>query len=150
MRTLDRASGSALVVLGLFAAQQALVIGVGRPAEPGGGVMPLAIGLALVVTGLSIALAAGRRTGRPAWPASARRGPMLRVVGATISYFALVGWAGFLLSTALFLGYLFRAWGRYPWWLVALLTVVLAGGLYAVFDLWLRNPLPAGVWRDLR
>ena len=55
-----------------------------------------------------------------------------------------------LIATTAFLGYLFRAWGRYPWWLVALLTAALAGGLYAVFDLWLRNPLPAGIWRDLR
>lgn len=139
-----------LVVLGLGAAHQALAIGLGRAAEPGGGLMPLVVAMTLVATGLAIALAAGRGQAPPAWPDGARRVAMARVAGATALYFALVPWAGFPLSTVLFLGYLFRAWGRYPWWLVALVALGLTGALHAVFDLWLRNPLPPGIWRELR
>lgn len=141
----DRLSGGVLIATGLFAAQQGLDMGLGHAAEPGGGFMPVLVGLAIVACGARLA-AGARAAGPPRWPAGARRRQMLVVIAATVAYFALVDVLGFLAATALFLAGLLRWWGRYAWWLVAALTVTLAGGLWVVFGVWLRNPLPRGLW----
>ncbi len=101
--------------------------------------------VALVLVGGYLLIARGRPRARPSLPAGAVRSQMLWSGGALIVYGALVRYLGYTASTLVGSTALFRTMGRYRSTTCLFLGVVTTGGLYLVFRVWLRQPLPTGL-----
>jgi len=69
---------------------------------------------------------------------------VLSVLIPTAVYVGLVGWLGIYLPSALFVALFMRWLGKYPWWLVALVSIGNSVVFYLVFEVWFLVPLPKG------
>jgi len=66
------------------------------------------------------------------------------VMGALTAYALLLSSLGFILCTALFVGFMLRAMKPQGWLLVIAGGILSALGTYAIFELWLKAQLPRG------
>jgi hypothetical protein len=57
----------------------------------------------------------------------------------------LLEWLGFLFTTFLFVWFLLKIVERRGWGFSVGVAALVAGASYAVFDLWLKAQLPAGL-----
>jgi putative tricarboxylic transport membrane protein len=139
---LGRGLAVLLAGVGLAAAVEAWrSIPLGTADDPGAGLLPLVLGLAVAALGGATAL--GR-----AWPPEAplERGRALAVGGTVVAWALALPYLGFAVTTIAALFLLGRAIGRVP---VARLLVfaVLAGGAAVIlFRGLLKMPLPRGPW----
>jgi hypothetical protein len=69
---------------------------------------------------------------------------VLSVLIPSAVYVALVGWLGIYLPSALFVALFMRWLGKYPWWLVALVSIGNSVVFYLIFEVWFLVPLPKG------
>lgn len=134
--------GVAAVVYSLFK------LNMGNLATPGPGMLPFLSGLGIVVLTL-LWLGANLKNitkGEPLWGNSEWVNPVILVI-LTIVYTALLEYAGYIISTMLFV---------FGWQIVIehrkiasslLIAGVCTAGLYLVFVTLLRVPLPAGILR---
>lgn len=162
----DRGIGIAAGLLGLAIIGETLRL----PEEtltggPGTRFLPLLLGA--IIAGLGALLAAGRPGGarlpahgvpgtpgpgareeEPAAPGAGRREPRRRIwltLAAVGAYAVAFERLGFLPASPLFLSGLLLAYGERRWPVVAGVAGAATALAYAVFALWLRVPLPAGV-----
>jgi hypothetical protein len=114
---------------------------------PGPGFLPRWIAAGLLGTGLVLTVQGIRaRVLQEAipWPTAggwARVGLML---GALAVSLVLLDKLGFLLTTTLFMGVVVFGLGVRSWRMLASIPLLAAIGLYVVFAVWLRVPLPKG------
>ncbi len=71
---------------------------------------------------------------------------VLIVMGALVAYILLVRTAGFLICTALFMGFLLRTVVPQRWPTVISVAVITALASYGIFELWLKAQLPRGIF----
>jgi len=69
---------------------------------------------------------------------------VLSVLIPSAVYVGLVGWLGIYLPSALFVAGFMRWLGKYPWWLVALVSIGNSVVFFFVFEVWFLVPLPKG------
>ncbi|HXZ52409.1 MAG TPA: tripartite tricarboxylate transporter TctB family protein [Burkholderiales bacterium] len=69
---------------------------------------------------------------------------VLAVLIPTVIYVALVGWLGIYVPSALFVALFMRWLGKYPWWLVALVSIGNSVVFFLIFEVWFLVPLPKG------
>ncbi len=69
---------------------------------------------------------------------------VLAVLIPTAIYVALVGWLGIYVPSALFVALFMRWLGKYPWWLVALVSIGNSVVFFLIFEVWFLVPLPKG------
>jgi putative tricarboxylic transport membrane protein len=145
----DLATATFWLFFSLAAAVESYRLGLGHVRAPGPGFVPFVIALtfaALSVLLLAQSLAAKRPT-RKAAAAAEKRNPVkvVSVIGALLLYVLFLETAGFIISTFLLLAALLKLAGELRW-LSILITATLATiSTYALFHLWLRVQLPAGV-----
>jgi putative tricarboxylic transport membrane protein len=116
---------------------------------PGPGFLPLLISFGIIGAGLVLIVAA-YRGGRPEakaipWPPPsgwARVGLMLAAMTAS---FLLLEALGFVVVTVLFMAVMVYCLGERSWRILATVPLLSAIGLYLVFAVWLRVPLPKGI-----
>jgi putative tricarboxylic transport membrane protein len=143
--TIDRVSGSALVLLGLFIMWERRVLPLGTHGQPGPGYLPLLLAVLLVVLGGLLVLrgggAAPLRT--VVWPEAPHA---LAILACTVFATALLERFGYRVTMVIVLGFLFGVMERLRLWQVAVLTLGLSLGTFWLFDSLLRVPLPRGGW----
>ena len=126
----------------------ALQLPAGTRAQPGPGLFPLLVGIALVMTaavhGLGVTLA-------PPPPAASvstgARRRVLAVLGAFVGFGLLLPRVGYLAAALVFVAAALRQLGA-SWRLALLVAALAATASHLVFVLVLDVPLPRGTWLD--
>ena len=134
--------GAALVplLLGLAGAVGSIQLGLGDLLDPGAGLWPFVICLALV--GCSTALLIGGRRFRNAERFTPRSLRVLAAIAGISLFVAVVPYVGFEFPSILLIFAWVRFFGREPWWLSAVLAVALTTAFWLLFVLVLQIPLP--------
>ncbi len=149
MRRAEIGSSLFWLALGVYVCIHALVLGIGRPNEPGPGFMFFLGGVLLSLFSIihvceAFALKEDRNEPQsPLWAG-------LKWKKVVMVFVFLCAWTyffdhlGFFVSTFLLLVLLFRSVEPIKWWVsifVALVTVVVS---YLFFSVWLKVPFPQG------
>lgn len=143
--TIDRVSGSALVLLGLFIMWERRVLPLGTHGQPGPGYLPLLLAVLLVILGGLLALRGGGSA--PLRTVVWSEAPhALAILACTVFATALLERLGYRVTMVIVLGFLFGVMERLRLWQVAALTLGLSLGTFWLFDSFLRVPLPRGGW----
>jgi hypothetical protein len=151
-RSLDgRVGGAILVVLGALALGEAWRLSRLREALVAGAVVgddtfPLIVGAALVVLGGYLFFAAPPPAARVTLPSGPLRWQMLGGAATLVAYWLLVPWLGYTAATAIASTALYRGMGGYRWPAAVALGAVSTAILHLAFRVWLRQPLPAGLF----
>jgi putative tricarboxylic transport membrane protein len=113
----------------------------GTADDPGPGVLPLVLGLAVGGLGVSTALAR-------AWPATApiERARALAGAGAVVVWALALPYLGFAVTTVAALFLLGRAMGPAPAARLLIFALLAGGGASLLFRGLLKLPLPRGPW----
>lgn len=138
------ARGCALLfaVVGVGAALEALrAMPMGTPDDPGPGMFPLVLGLAVGALGVATAFTR-------AWPlvAPIERTRTLVAVSAVVGWAAALPYLGFLITTVAALVVLGRVIGPAPIDRLLVFALLAGGGASLLFRGLLKLPLPRGPW----
>ncbi len=145
----DQASSGFLFFIGLAIALGAVRYKLGTFSAPDSGLMPFLVGLAisfLAAIGF-IHATLGRRQGAGWVPLfkGLRWEKVLIVLAALAGYVLLVKTLGFLICTALFIGFLLKAVAPQRWSTVFAVALTTALVSYGIFQVWLKAQLPSGI-----
>lgn len=148
MRRRDALSGAFWLLVGAGVTAAGWDLELGSVSDPGSGFMMFWIGLIMMALSLVVVVSAVR-------PGAAPEPPVWvgvrwsRVAGVLVAL-ALYGWAlprlGFIVTTTLVMGFLFKAVEPQRWSVALGGAVVSALVAYVVFKVWLGAQLPAGVF----
>lgn len=144
----DQASSSVLFVVGVAIAIGSEGYELGSLSAPSSGLVPFLAGLGVCLfSAVGFVQATLHRqdqeTRAPLFEGTAwRRGAL--VVAALVAYVLFLKPLGFLLSTALFIGFLLRAIAPRRWSVVIGMAILTALACYGVFEWWLKAQLPKG------
>jgi putative tricarboxylic transport membrane protein len=144
----DQASSGALFAAGLAICLGAVRYRLGTFAQPDSGLVPFLAGARICLfCAIGFIQATARRSRGVGW-VSPFTGvfweKVLAVAVALVAYVLLLKPLGFLLCTALFVGYLLRAIEPQRWTIVVSVAVITALASYGMFELWLHAQLPKG------
>jgi putative tricarboxylic transport membrane protein len=145
----DQISSAAWFFIGLLILIFSIPYGLGEVHSPGTGFMPFYTGLAMCALSALIFMEATRAKKSGAKWENPLKGtlwvkPLIALV-ALIVYALLMDKLGFILATALLVGFLLRGIHPQKWSVViggAILTSLVT---YLVFQVWLKTQLPAGI-----
>jgi hypothetical protein len=140
--TLRRGFALGLAALGLAAAAEAWRrIPIGTADDPGPGLVPLVLALAVAALGVATALT-------PGWPSatSLERGRVFTMMVVLVVWVIVLPHLGFTLTTVAALLLLGRAHGGVMGWALGAFAVLTAGGAAVLFRVVLAIPLPRGPW----
>jgi putative tricarboxylic transport membrane protein len=113
---------------------------------PQAGYFPFYIGAILCIASvinLVSALAAARRE-HSDFVEIGKLKLVFSVLIPTAVYTALIGPLGLYLASTLFIAFFMRWLGKYPWWLVATVSIGNSVVFFLVFEVWFKIPLPKG------
>lgn len=113
---------------------------------PEAGYFPFYIGVILCIASiinLARALAAARRDNSDfvEWGALKL---VFAVLIPTAIYAGLIGPLGLYVASSIFIAFFMRWLGKYPWWLVALVSIGNSVVFFLIFEVWFKIPLPKG------
>jgi hypothetical protein len=145
----DQASSGAFFLFGLAIALGAVRYKLGTFSAPDSGLMPFLVGLAIsFLAGIGFILSTLERRRGTGWIPLVKgvrwkRG--LIVLAALASYILLVRTLGFLICTALFIGFLLKAVVPQRWSTVLAVALITALASYGIFEVCLKAQLPRGI-----
>lgn len=144
MTRADGWSGPLLLVLSLYVALESWRLGLGTYSRPGPGFFPFYSSFVLGLLALILTLRAwrGALEREEAW---GKWISILLVALAMLGFALLLDRLGFLLTTFLFIGSLLYVVERRDWIVSLGAAALTALAAYAIFELWLRAQLPAGI-----
>ena len=144
----DRFSALFFFALAIFICQQSMGIGVGTLHRPGPGLMSFGAGVGIGLLALAFLIQTFFSKKGPAGSDQDKgSGGKVKTVSICISLFiytTAVNWLGFVLSTLLFVLFLFRTVESESWWRSVMKAVLVTIGNYLVFVVWLGVKLPRG------
>ncbi len=146
----DQASGAIWLLIGLTITIASLGYGLGTLDSPQTGFMPFLAGSAITFFSCIGFIQATILQKRGVVWKSILKGfhwekPLI-VLGALFAFIYLLPRLGFLISTVLFLGFLFRVVKPLGWGIVICGSIILALGAYGIFEVWLKAQFPEGPW----
>jgi putative tricarboxylic transport membrane protein len=148
----NRRAGSLIfLAVGIYGLVFSTQIPMGRWAEPGPGIFPLALSVLLCLSGILGWIGAGKGAKgevRVRWADFIGRGVTpFRITVLTAAFILILGRAGYLVTSLLYLFLLFLWVSRYPWWKALGLALLLGTGGWVFFDRVLAIDLPKlGFW----
>lgn len=113
---------------------------------PEAGYFPFYIGVLLCIASvfnLLAALSAARRDDRDFVELSKLK-LVFSVLIPTAVYVGLIGSLGLYLASTVFIAFFMRWLGKYPWWIVAAVSIGNSVVFFVVFEVWFKIPLPKG------
>lgn len=146
----DQASAGIWLMVGVGIAVASVGYGLGSLESPDTGFMPFLAGSAMSLCALAgLAQATARRRQGIGWqPVMAGPGwrrPLI-VLLALVAYALVLTSLGFVVTTALFMAFLFRAVKPLGWPAAVAGSILTALATYGIFELWLKAQLPKGPW----
>jgi len=139
----------AMALLGVITMVGSLSVGIGWAVEgPQAGFFPFWVAVLIIVaSGMNFlrAYAAGGRSLFSEWGQLRQVG---KVVAPTLAYVLLVPVLGIYLASMLLIAGFMRWIGRFPWPLVAAVSIALPVVAYFTFEKWFLVPLPKGPIED--
>ncbi len=135
------------LVIGLLICEESWRINLGQFRNPGPGFLPFGTGLILAGLSLAVIMKSLRGGGRQkSFWADASRWPKVFLTLACIFVYALLlEPLGFLLTTFLTMGFIFRAIEPQRWRTVIAGAFLCAVTAYLIFGAWLQVELPKGI-----
>jgi len=141
-----------LLLAGIYfwATQQIPSLEIGDPLGPKAFPRLLGVGLLVTAAMLLAEILRDRKTVKADAPAEVKeegnRNVVIAAVVATTAYFLLFEWAGYMLSTSLYLLVMFHVFHKKGRWMTNVLTSVIYGvGSYLAFTMLLGVNLPKGI-----
>jgi putative tricarboxylic transport membrane protein len=135
----DLKSGLFLLGLSLLVIWDSLRVDLGTLKHPGPGFLAFCAGL--ILSGLSLILIhRGWRLREPARPHSVR---VILALVTLFLYSLLFDVLGFMVTTFLFVGFLFRLGQPRPWWIQLGMSIATTFLVYLVFSVFLKVPFPS-------
>ena len=153
MNKAETVAGGVFVALGAAMLYESLKLAYFGAGGPGPGFLPRWVAGGLICCGLVLAFKGIRpgRTLRSAipWPDASGWRRIALMLGALTLALILLDKLGFLVITTVFMAVLIYGLGVRSWPMLASVPLLSAIGLYAVFAVWLRVPLPKGIFSFL-
>ena len=150
MNKAETVAGGVITAIGVLMLLESLRFAYFLEGVPGPGFLPRWIAAGLVCAGL-VLTGKGLRPGMAiqeaiAWPDAAGWKRVALMLGALAVALILLDKLGFMVVTAAFMAVLIFGLGVRSWAMLASIPLVAAIGLYVVFAVWLRVPLPKGIF----
>jgi len=143
--TLDRLSGAALLLLGLFVVWERRVLPLGTHGRPGPGYFPLLMATLLIILG-SLLVLQGKSSPRLRTIPWAEAPQAVAILACSLFTTLFLEQVGYRVTMVIIMGFLFGVMERLRLWLALALTLGLSLGTFWLFDTLLRVPLPRGAW----
>jgi putative tricarboxylic transport membrane protein len=154
MARADRISGIFWLVFSLFVSYQSYLLGLGTLHQPGPGFLFFWTAIVVAVLSLMTVLRSFRKAAEEVkGKAIFGKGNLKKTVLVLISilvYGLLMERLGFLIVTLLFFVFLLGVVERKRWSLTLLVSLIVTGSAYLVFEVWLQSQLPKGILGFLR
>ncbi len=140
--------------IGILICIGSLMLSLGEFRKPGPGFLSFFAGLA--ISGLALAVhlqsrktrpGAGKEKPKPIWSDRQKGVKMVLTVAALLAYALAMNYLGFLISTFLFLAFLFKAIAPQRWSAAILGSLVASAAFYGIFEFGLQCQLPKGILR---
>ena len=147
MKKFDLQSGLFLLAISILICIGSVRLSLGSMRTPGPGFMSFFSGLLLGVFALSIfveALVKGSSQSKRFWENPVGRTKVLLTLASLLIYGLGLRWAGFVVMTGLFIGFLLAFIGNEKWGTAILGGVLSAVVSYVFFGVWLGLQLPRG------
>jgi len=146
----DTASGIVVLLTGVVFLLYNMKYSLGQWANPGPGVFPLMVGgvwVVLAVWHLVSVLRKHKAPARETLQESETKGrtKALYVIGALVFYLLIVKWAGFYITTFLFVVVCSRLAGAREWVRPLALSIGINLFCYLLFGMWLKLSFPKGI-----
>ncbi len=146
----DRTPALFFLLLSLFICQQSVVIGVGSLSQPGPGLLAFGAGAGIGLLALWFliqSIVSKERRGEVAPSGrTLRRGSFLLICLSLFGYTIAAKWLGFLLSTFIFIIFIFYMIESKKWWRMLIEAALITIGNYLFFVEWLGLSLPKGFY----
>jgi len=140
---------AAFLALAVLVALSGRRLGLGTLGEPGPGLYPLVLAVALGVLAAWLAVSTLLRPQRAAAPGTGRSGQLAATVATLVIYVASLPLVGSAIATVAFLAALFRIGGMMRWPRIAAMALSFGLGAHYACRL-IGIPLPAGaLWEAL-
>lgn len=143
--TIDRLSGAAFILLGLFVVWERRVLPLGTHRHPGPGYFPLLLAILLIVLGTLLVLQ-GKSSPQVRATSWAEAPHAIAILACSVFATLFLERIGYRITMFIILGFLFGVMERLRPWLLVTLTLGLSLGTFWLFDSLLRVPLPRGAW----
>lgn len=149
MNKAETLAGAVFVAIGAFMLFESMKFPYMLAGIPGPGFLPRWIAIGIIGTGL-VLTAKGIRPGLAVqevidWPDATGWRRVGLMIGALAVSLLVLDKLGFLVTTALFMVVVVYGLGSRSWWTLVSMPLVAAIGLYVIFAVWLRVPLPKGI-----
>lgn len=149
MNKAETAAGAVCVALGAWMLLESIKLPYFVEGVPGPGFLPLWISFGIIGAGLVLTVKGIRFRWVTAegitWPEAAGWRRVALMLGALAVSLLLLEMLGFLVTTTLFMAVVVFGLGVRSWRMLASVPLLAAVGLYAIFAVWLRVPLPKGI-----
>ena len=149
MNKAETVAGSVFVAIGVLVLLEAIKFPYFLEGVPGPGFLPVWISSGIIGAGLVLAVKGIRPRLAPqegiTWPEAAGWRRVGLMLGALAVSLLLLEMLGFMLTTTLFMAVVVFGLGVRSWRMLASVPLLSAVGLYVIFAVWLRVPLPKGI-----
>lgn len=154
MKKFDLAGGLIWFIIGTYYCIGSLKFGVGSFGRPGPGFMPFISGTLLGFSGLILILSSiGERLrveegldGKEIRAKGSRKRPLFVLLLTLFGYGLLLEFIGFIVTTFIFLFFLFKLTAPKAWIIPLIFSGVTVILSYLIFSIWLRFPFPRGIF----
>ena len=149
MNKAETVAGSVCAVLGVLMLVESVKFPYFVEGVPGPGFLPLWTSFGIIGAGFVLTAKAlwPRLVTRQAmaWPDAAGWRRVGLMFGALAVSLLVLEMLGFMVTTTLFMAAVVFGLGVRSWWVLASVPLMSAVGLYVIFAMWLRVPLPKGI-----
>ncbi len=118
--------------------------------SPGAGFFPFWLGISLLICSLILLVGSTilklHRTEKNPLPGKPAFLRIIAILGSLLVSILLFERIGFLITMSLFVAFLLIFLEKYRWYSGILISVLMVSAVYGIFKIWLKVPLPSGIF----